>query len=417
MPEMRPDAPAARPAAGPTSGAAVDADRPYAGLRVLDASQGLAGPYCAMLLAQQGATVIKVEPPEGDWSRGIGTRHGDATALSVAANRGKASLVADLKTPGAAAALRRIAARCDVFLESFRPGVADRLGLGHAALAAENPGLVYVSISGYGAGGPYAQRAGTDTVLQAFSGMMALNRDADGRPNRVGFLVVDTLTALYAFQAVSAALYARRAGAPGRHVEMSLMQSAAAFLAPKLVEHALEGEAARPLNVPAGVYRTRDGWIAVTLSRESHFPALCRAIGRPDLGEDPRHASFETRADHQVALKAALAATLAERETAHWLERFAANEVMANPVSTLADWIADPHVNAVGAASRIDVPGVGEVVWPAIPGVSPPEPDEARARWSRVGEGGVDALRALGFDDAEIAAFGADGVGGVGGGR
>ncbi len=393
---------------------AVDPARPYAGLRVLDASQGLAGPYCAMLLAQHGAQVIKVEPPEGDWSRGIGTRHGDATALSLAANRGKSSLVVDLKTPGAAAALRRIAARADVFLESFRPGVAERLGLGYAALSADNPGLVYASISGYGSSGPYAQRPGTDTVLQAFSGMMSLNRDGDGRPNRVGFLVVDTLTALYAFQAVSVALYARRAGAGGRHLELSLMQSAAAFLAPKLVEHALEGEAARPLNVPAGVYRTSDGWIAVTLSRESHFPALCRALDRPDLAADPRHASFETRADHQVALKATIADTLAQRETGHWLGRFAAHEVMANPVSGLADWIADPHVRAVGAATRVDVPGIGELVWPGIPGVSPLEPGEPRAGWSRVGEGGLDALRGFGFDDAELDALRAAGLRGDG---
>lgn len=390
---------------------AVDPARPYAGLRVLDASQGLAGPYCAMLLAQHGATVVKVEPPEGDWSRGIGTRHGDATALSLAANRGKPSLVVDMKRPGAAAALRRIAARCDVFLESFRPGVADRLGLGHGALSADNPGLVYVSISGYGASGPYAQRPGTDTVLQAFSGMMALNRDGDGRPNRVGFLVVDTLTALYAFQAVSAALYARLSGAGGRHVEMSLMQSAAAFLAPKIVEHGLEGEDARPLNAPAGVYRTRDGWVAVTLSREAHFPALCRAIGRDDLAADPRHATFETRADHQVPLKAAIAEVLATRETAHWLERFTANEVMANPVSTLGDWVADPQVRAVGAVSRVAVPGLGELTWPAIPGVSPVEPGEARGAWSRVGEGGLEALRGFGFDDAELAGFRAAGIG------
>ncbi|MFN8841485.1 MAG: CoA transferase, partial [Burkholderiales bacterium] len=125
----------------------------------------------------------------------------------------------------------------------------------------------------------------------------------------------------------------------------------------------------------------------------------------------PRHASFVTRADHQVALKAAIAETLATRETAEWLARFAENEVMANPVSTLGDWVADPHVQAVGAASRVDVPGVGEVTWPAIPGVSPPVADEPRAAWAHVGEGGTDALRELGFDDAALAELRAAGVG------
>ena len=213
------------------------------------------------------------------------------------------------------------------------------------------------------------------------------------------------------YAAVSAGLAARLAGAGGRHVEMSLMQAAAAFLAPKIVEHGLEGEDARPLNAPAGVYRTRDGWVAVTLSREAHFPALCRAIGRDDLAADPRHATFETRADHQVPLKAAIAQVLATRETAHWLERFTANEVMANPVSTLGDWVADPQVRAVGAVSRVAVPGLGELTWPAIPGVSPVEPGEARGAWSRVGEGGLEALRGFGFDDAELAGFRAAGIG------
>ncbi len=390
---------------------------PYAGLRVLDASQGLAGPYCGMLLAQHGAQVVKLEPPGGDWGRAIGTRYGDHSALALACNQGKRSLVLDLKRPGALQAVRRLADGCDVFIESFRPGVAARLQLGHAELSRTNPSLVYCSVSGYGQSGPYAQRPGSDTVIQAFSGFMSLTRDAEGWPTRVGCVVVDTLTALYAFQAVQAALYARRARGAGAYLDVSLMQSAAAFLAPKIVEASLEGESPRPLNAPAGIYRTLDGWIAVTLTREGHWPALCRAIGREDLAADPRYGSFEQRADALAFLRGVLEHAFAQRTSAEWLEHLAACEVMANPVNALGDWLADEHVRASGAYRRAAVAGVGEVAWPRIPGVAPLAPDDARARSPGVGHDGEAVLAEFGFtaheidrlrDDGSLPAAGAD---------
>ncbi len=374
--------------------------RPFAGLRVLDASQGLAGPYCTALLARHGADVMKLEPPEGDWSRDIGTRYGAHSALSLAANRGKRSLALDMKQPRAREVAQRIARQCDVFVESFRPGVAERLGLGWEALSAQNPELIYLSISGYGQQGPYAQRAGTDTVVQAFSGMMAFNRDTAGKPQKIGFLVVDTQTALYAYQAVATALYARAGGAGGRRLDVSLMQASAAFLAPRVVEASLEGESPRLLNAPAGVYRTRDGWIAVTLSKEGHFPPLCAALGCPDMAGDPRYADFAARADNVATLVPRIEQIIATRGSGEWLERFAAHDVLANPVNTMTDWFADPHVQATGAATRVDVPGVGEIAWPQVPGASGPE-----GGWPVIGSDGVAVLRDCGFDDDEIAAL------------
>ena len=206
---------------------------PYSGIRVLDLGQGLAAPYCGMLLAQWGAEVIKVEPAEGDWIRHIGEAVGQHSATSIVANRGKRSIVADLKQPEAVAAVRRLARTCDVVLESFRPGVAQRLGLGWQELSAGRDDLVYLSVSGYGQSGPQAQLAGSDSVLQAYSGMMVVNAEADGTPRRVGFLAVDTFAGLYAFQAVAAALHARLAGQGGRYLDLSLMACAAAVLAPK----------------------------------------------------------------------------------------------------------------------------------------------------------------------------------------
>lgn len=376
---------------------------PFRGLRVLDASQGFAGPHCAMLLAQYGADVVKLEPPEGDWSRGIGRRYGDQTALALASNRGKRSLAIDIKRPGAIDVVRRIADRCDVFLESFRPGVAHRLGLGYETLRATNPQLVYASVSGYGQQGPYADRPGTDMVIQSFSGIMSVNRDPEGRPGRIGFLVVDTLTALYAFQAVQAALYERLAGGGGRHLDVSLMQASAAFLGLKVIEAALEGESPKALNAPAGVYRTRDGWVTVTLSKEEHFSALCRAIGRPDLRADPRYASFETRADHRAELVGQVAAEIESADTVHWVERIPAEGGLASRVNTLPQWLADPHVAATRAAEWVDAPGVGSIAVPRIPGASPPAPSDPRAAWPGLGTEGEQVLHDYGFDADEIA--------------
>jgi len=171
-------------------------DAPFAGLKVVDLSQGIAGPYAGMLLAQYGADVIKVEPPEGDWARALGRRYGDLSAFVIAANLGKRAIVLDLKAEEGRATLRRLVASADVFLESFRPGVAARLGFGYPDVAALSPRVIYLSVSGFGQTGPDAERPGVDTVFQAFTGLMSMNRGIDGIPHRVGVIVMDMATAL-----------------------------------------------------------------------------------------------------------------------------------------------------------------------------------------------------------------------------
>lgn len=380
-----------------------------AGLRVLDASQGIAGPYCTQLLAQQGASVIKLEPPEGDWSRGMGVRHGEHTAISLAYNRGKRSLALELKRPGAPQALQRLARTCDVVVESFRPGVASRLGLGYEALAATKPGLLYLSLSAYGPSGPYATRAGTDTVLQAFSGLMASTRDSRGTSTRIGFMVVDVLAGLYAFNALLVALRERDSGAgTGRHIHVSLMQACAAALAPQLIEASLAGNEPRAVNVPAGVYRTADGSIVITLVKESHWVALCRALDRDDWTREPRYADFASRARHADEIKAAVSAAFASRPTAAWLDKLHETGVMATPVNGLDEWLNDEHVQATGAAARVDVPEVGGVAWPRTPGMD--NVRDMAADWPAVGQHGREVLREAGFDEAEIAALIKNGV-------
>ncbi len=384
---------------------------PYAGLRVLDLSQGIAGPYCGMLLAQYGADVIKVEPATGDWGRSLGKRVGDHSAIDFTVNRGKRSIALDLKPAAGRDVLFRLAARCDVFLENFRPGVVDRLGVGYEALRKANPKVVYVSVSAFGQRGPGRELPGSDTVAQAFSGMMMVNRDGAGTPKSTGFLTADYATALYAFQAVAASLAARPYEKEGRYLDVSLMQSCGALLAMKVVEERIEGGPAPKLNAPAGSYRTRDGWIGVTLTKEAHFGALCNAIGRPALADDARFATFALRSKHLAVLAPLVQEALLARTTDEWLAVFHAADVLASRIHDASSWLADPQVLAMGIVDETPVADSPDVPWIRVPGTDAPQPREARGQWPAIGEHGDAILREqLGMDDAGIAALRRDGV-------
>jgi formyl-CoA transferase len=350
--------------------------KPYRGLFVLDASQGIAGPYCATLLAACGAEVVKVEPPAGDWSRGLSTREGTQSAMHVAFNRGKRSVVLDLRTEDGRVALTRLAAQADVMLEAFRPGVAARLGL---VPEAGKPDVVFLSISGFGQRGPYAERPCTDSVAQAFSGLVALNEGADGVPHRTGpVMVADVVAGISAFAAVQAALAeqaaARAAGAPPlpRVLDVSLMQSAAALLAFNIAEQGLLGAAPSLPNVPAGAYQgSCGGWVMVALLREPEFGHLCAVLDLPALASDPRFASFAERARHRDALLPALREAFRKRPAAEWVERFHAERMLCDRVNTPLDWLADPHVHAAHAVMPLEQPGLGTLPLPALPGLGP----------------------------------------------
>ena len=371
---------------------------PYSGLRVLDLGQGLAAPYCGMLLAQWGAEVIKVEPAEGDWIRHIGEAVGQHSATSIVANRGKRSIVADLKQPEAVAAVRRLARTCDVVLESFRPGVAQRLGLGWQELSAGRDDLVYLSVSGYGQSGPQAQLAGSDSVLQAYSGMMVVNAEADGTPRRVGFLAVDTFAGLYAFQAVAAALHARLAGQGGRYLDLSLMACAAAVLAPQVVGASL-GHTPAPLAVPSGAYRTQEGYLTIAISKETQFESLCAALGRPDLATDPRYRTFQARGEHAETLRVELQRAFRERRAADWARELQLQGLLASPVNSVEQWLQQPE--SAGVTQDTVLEGGLTVRIPGVPG-APPADDRRRAI-PQTGGSAREVLREAGFGEEEIA--------------
>ncbi len=384
-------------------------EAPYRGIRVLDCGQGIASPYCGALLAAHGADVIKVEPPEGDWSRGLGTTYGRHTAISAVFNRGKRGLCLDLKSTEGLAVARRLAAASDIFIEGFRPGVAARLGLGYDELSRANPRLIYLSVSGFGQAGPASGRPCSDSVAQAFSGLVSINRGDDGIPHRVGTPIADVATGAYAFQAIATALFARASVGVGRWIDISLTQTAAALLGHKFAEYMLEGGAPRALNVPAGTYRTRDGWLMVTLVNDVQYRRLCAALGRDDLANDPRFADFAGRADAADVLIAEVRATLARRTTDDWLKDLHAADIIAERILDPGDWIADPHVQAVRGAVRSETPGVGAVYAARTPGL-PGFGEDALSPAPDPGQHSRAVLRDNGYAEAEIDALCASGA-------
>lgn len=378
-------------------------EAPYAGIKVVDLSQGIAGPYAGMLLAQQGAEVIKVEPPDGDWARILGRRYGDHTAFSIAGNLGKRSISVDLKTDEGREIVLRLAETADVFIEGFRPGVAQRLGLGWDALSTINSGLIYLSVSGFGQSGPSRDRPAMDPVLQAFTGMMESNKGRDGIPNRVSFIPVDMCTALYSFQALSAALYARRSEPKGRYISASLMEAAASVQVVRMMATWLEGgQMGMPL-VPSGVFRTGDGWLQLSILRDAQFPLLCDVLGMADAKEDPRYRDNAGRVANQTELEARLENALSAAGAKQWSEKLAAAGIMHERVNSFADFLDEPQVKATEAVAWLDQPGVDRPVpIPNIPGAAPFVGGTQRAESPSLGQHTRTVLSDAGFSSAHV---------------
>jgi formyl-CoA transferase len=346
-----------------------EAMRPYRGIRVLDAGQGIAGPYCGMMLAACGADVIKLEPAEGDWSRGLGSAQDGVSVMTVCFNRGKRSVVLDLKSAEGRSAAAKLASQADVLIEAFRPGVAARIGLGP-----ENakPDAVCLSISGFGQSGPYRERPCTDSVAQAFSGFVALNAGADGAPHKAGPFIADMATGIHAFAAVQVALAARLQDTTPRRrvIDMSLMAAASNLLTHQIGEWGYQGRSAAPPNAPAGAYQAADGaWVMITLVREAEWLTICDVLGIADAKADPRFASFPLRWENREALYAIVRGAFAKHDSTHWVTQLQGARLLADRVNTPLDWLANEHVVAYGAASRVQQPQLGEVPLPMLPGL------------------------------------------------
>ncbi|MYE58181.1 MAG: CoA transferase [Alphaproteobacteria bacterium] len=383
----------------------------YAGLRVCDLTQGVAGPHCAFLLAQHGADVIKIEPPGGDWGRGIGKRHGPYSAFFLQVNRGKRSLALDLKQAEARDAAAKVAAEADVVLEAFRPGVTARFGLDYENVRAVNPDVIYLSVTGYGQTGPWSNRPLTDSIAQAVTGMMSMNRDKDGLPQRIGMIAIDVMTGLYAFQAVSAALYARTVrGAPGRYIDMSLQQSAGAFMAAKMIEYHLEGPVPQVVGVPVGTFESADGFVNINARREKHFEALCGLVDRPELAADLRFASYEARIENEAALMAQLRPLVRERSTAEWVRLLGEADIIAGPVNDFGDYFQEPQVLHNSSVAWQEHDAVGRVPMHAVPGIETAPEGSFLATAPDLGAHSRAVLSEYGYSDRDIDGMAASGA-------
>ncbi len=389
-------------------------DAPFAGLKVVDLSQGVAGPYCGMLLAQHGANVIKVEPTgEGDWARTIGKRYGAHTAYSIPTNLGKRSIALDLKSAAGKDILWRLIAGADVLLEGFRPGVLDRLGFGYDAVSAREPRILYLSVSGFGQTGPLSGRPAMDPVLQAFTGLMIDNKGEDGIPHRVPFVVIDMSTALYAFQALSAALYARRDQQRGRRIEVSLLQAASAVQVIRMMMVYLEGEQVRRA-MPSGVFKTADGWLQILVVRNQQWIALCGVLERPELATDLRFADDDGRTGNEAALMAILRPAIAEKPTAYWAERLREADIMHERLNTFREFVVQPQARSTDLFGWLQLDDLPEPVpVPNVAGIAPCAEGTVRTT-PLPGQHTKAIMQGHGFSADEIAEFVSRGVVGLG---
>lgn len=370
------------------------------GVKVLDFSQGIAAPHAACLLAEMGAAVTKVEPPQGDWLRGLGVKRNGSSVMFGTFNRGKRGLALDLKQPEGKAAALRLIDQADVLLESNRAGVMARLGLDYETLRQRNPRLVYVSITGFGQTGPYVDRPATDAAVQAFTGFSFGAGDMV-EPIRVRVSVVDVVTGIYASQGVLAALLQRARTGAGQHLDISLMHSITAVQAYKYAEHEATGGALRKEVFPGiGIFATADGYIAMSAMREQQVTDLIGLIGQAALLQEERFATPQARFANQDLLRGIISECLATQPTAHWLPRMQALDLICQEVLNYDAYRRDPQVLAHQLFTSADLGEAGElpaVRMPGLPagGVPAPAP--------RIGEHTRALLAEAGFGEEELA--------------
>ena len=391
-----------------------------AGVRVLDLTRVLAGPWCTQVLADLGADVIKVERPgNGDDTRGWGPpflqdADGNDTTESayyLCANRNKRSLTVDIATGEGQAVIRRLAMESDVLVENFKVGDMARYRLDATALRATNPRLVYCSITGFGQDGPYAQRAGYDFAVQGLGGLMSITGAADGEPQKVGVAVADLFTGMYATVAILAALRHRDATGEGQVIDMALLDAQVAMLA-NLGSHYLVGGDVPPRQgnahaniVPYQVFAVADGHIIVAVGNDRQFARLCELLGESPLADDERFATNAGRVRHRDVLVPALQAAFMSRDRDTWRALLEAADIPCGPVNDIADVFADPQVRARGMVEHIAHPAAGTVPLVASPLRLSATPVDLRHTPPMLGQHTDEVLREAGYSDDEVGAL------------
>jgi len=378
-------------------------DLPFEGLTVLDLSQGIAGPYCCMLLARNGADVIKLEPTgSGCWSRQLGKSVGDQTAHSVVAHRAKRSLAVDLKSDEGVKIAQTLAGRADVLVQNYRVGKIDRFGLDHATVAKVNPTIVYASVSGFGTFGPRIGQPATDSVMQAYTGIMSINRDDRGMPQRINMLAIDIATGLYTFQAVSAALYKRATKGTGSLIETSLLEASLVFQEAAMIDSAVQQGRAEPIGMPVGTFKTADGYMSINARRQTQFEAFCRLLGHEEWITDPRFTDARKRVANGDVLMTMIIPLIEKKPTAAWCGSLTEIDVLHAPVHTHHDLFEDEQVKAAQAIHWVDDDLLGRIPMGSIPGQPAPKTGDRFSRSPHVGEHSREILGELGYGAGQI---------------
>jgi len=381
------------------------------GLRVLDLTQVMAGPFCSMLLCDMGADVIKVEPPAGDSTRrmpgGVGT---DSPSFN-AVNRGKRGIVVDLKRPAGREAVQRLAAVSDVLVENYRPGVLEKFGLGYAQLSERYPRLVYASISGYGQTGPSAGKGGFDLVAQGVSGLMSVTGEAGRPPVKAGIPVTDLGAALFAVAGILSALLARARTGRGQLVDTSLVDAGVALSVWEATQY-FSGRgvperlgSAHRMNAPYQALRCADGYLTIGAANDRTFRRLCEALGHPEWADDPEYRDDTHRIRNRKALAARIEAVLETRPRSHWLELLDTCGVPCGPINDYAEVMADPHVRARELVVETDHPTLGRIPTLGTPIKLSETPLAPGRPAPRLGEHTDEVLGDAGFGADEIAAL------------
>lgn len=387
-----------------------------AGLRVLDATQVMAGPFCTMLLGDLGADVVKLEPPGGDTTRSMAGSRGSESPGYWGVNRNKRGIVVDLKHPRGRKIFLALAARSDVLVENGRPGAMDALGLGYEELHKQNPALIYASISGFGHTGPYAARGGFDLVAQGMSGLMSVTGEPGRPPVKCGVPVTDLTAGLLALQAILAAYVHRLRSGEGQHVDASLLEAGIALAVWESAQYFSGGGVPEPTGsahrmfAPYQAIRCSDGYITLGSASTRTWERLARAIGRADLLQRPEYAHASDRVENRQRLADEIESITTTGSCAHWLALLEQAEVPCGPILDYAQVFADPHVRARGLVQELEHPEAGRirVVGPAV------KLSETPARIARTpplyGQHTAEVLGELGYTPVEIQALAADGV-------
>ena len=383
--------------------------KPLAGLRVIDFTQAMAAPYCTMNLADLGADVIKLEPPgEGEPTRHLGAVHKRGhSATFMTMNRGKRDLAVDLKRPEGVALVRRLVKTADVFVQNYRPGVAERLGLGYRALSEVNPRLIYCAVSGFGGTGPYASRGGYDLIAQGMSGVISVTGDEDGPPAKSGVPLSDLAAGLFSAYGILCALEYRDRTGEGQLVDTSLLEAAMALTVWEATEYWVTGEApkalgsAHRLSAPYQALRAADGYFTVGANNDHLFDGFCRAIGRVDLREDSRFATGDARRKNRKALIVEIEKTTVTEARAFWLERLDKEGVPAGPINNYAEALGDPQTLARRMVVDLIHPGAGPIKALGIPVKLSDTPGAVDGAAPILGQDTEDILVELGYTEGE----------------